>query len=235
MEVALACAVSFAAGLVQGALGLGFAILSVPILTVIDPTLTPIPQILIALPIVVYMAWREWDHVDMEGVWWIVAGRVPGAVIGAWLLAAVSGRSLDLIIAATVLGVVIVLATGWHVQLSHSTRFAAGFVAGIIGTTSAIGGPPIALLYSRSSAETLRSSLSAVFAIGIAINLIVLVAADRVSGSDLAIALLLLSPTALGVLSSRLVTGFLNGPALRVGVLGLSVGSAIALLVKTLA
>ncbi len=234
LDLVLAAAVTLLAAAIQGTVGLGFAVFSVPILTLIDPELTPIPQLFVALPISISAAWRERHHLDLSGLGWIVGGRIPGAMLGAWILQRVAEPTLDTVIALIVLGAVAALASGLTIRMNRSTRTAAGFASGFTGTTSAIGGPPIALLYQRSTSATIRSSLGTVFAIGIVINLAVLGASGAVEPMDLRLAGLLVLPALFGFAVSSKAKHLMEGPRIRQAILLVAAFAAVALLVRGL-
>jgi len=231
--IVIALTVTVAASALQGTIGFGFSVISVPILTLLYPGLTPIPQLLMVAPLTVFMALRERASLDLRGAGWIVAGRFPGAVIGAILLAKVSERALDGLIAGVVLAAVIALAIGFSIKLTPLNKFVAGVLSGISGTTSAIGGPPLALLYRNEAGATLRSSLAAIFTIGVAINLTTLGIAGQIHRQDLMTALLLVPAVAVGLFFSRYLTGRVEGAALRRGILVVSAFACVGLAVKT--
>jgi uncharacterized membrane protein YfcA len=233
--LAIAWLVCFLAALVQGSIGFGFAVLAVPLLTLIDPQLTPIPQLFLALPITVAAAWRERDHLELSGLGWIVAGRVPGSLVGAWILTRVSEQGIGLVIAAITLAAVLVVASGVAVPLTRTTRLAAGLASGFSGTTSAIGGPPVALLYQRSAGEVVRANLGAIFTIGLLINLAALFATGAVSPSDYRATGLLAAPVLAGFALSGRLARRLDPVKLRQAILALSGVAAVALLVDSLA
>jgi uncharacterized membrane protein YfcA len=126
-----ALVVTFVAAAIQGVVGMGFAMVSVPILALIDPSLAPVPQLLITLPLTVSMAWRERRHIQLSGVGWIIGGRIPGAVIGIGLLAVATQQTLDIAIALIVLGAVAIIASGFHVKRTPFSEFGAGLAAGL--------------------------------------------------------------------------------------------------------
>ena len=64
----LACLLTAFAATVQGTIGFGFAILSVPVLSLLDPALAPVPQLLIMWVMTFGMFWRERRDVDLRGV-----------------------------------------------------------------------------------------------------------------------------------------------------------------------
>lgn len=231
--IVIALIVTVAAATLQGTIGFGFSVISVPILTLLYPGLTPIPQLLMVAPMTIFMALRERSHLDLRGTGWIVAGRVPGAVIGAWLLASVSRRALDGLIAGIILTAVVVLAVGFSIKLTSTNKFIAGVLSGISGTTSAIGGPPLALLYRNEEGATLRSSLAAIFTIGVTINLTTLGIAGQIHRQDLTTALMLVPAVGVGLFFSRYLTGRVEGEALRRGILFVSALACIGLAIKT--
>ena len=92
------------AATVQGVVGIGFNVLAVPALLLIDPLLAPVPSLILAVPLTAWQLLRERGTIDRSGVWWIVAGRVPGGLLGLWLLFLLSDTALQVTIALIVLG-----------------------------------------------------------------------------------------------------------------------------------
>jgi len=234
LDMALAWIVTFGAAALQGSIGFGFAVLSVPLLTLVDPTLTPIPQIFLALPMAVAALWRERGRLDVTGIGWIVVGRIPGALLGAWILVRIDERLLSAIIAAVVLGAVVAIARGYTIRLDRRNRVIAGLVSGFTGTTAAIGGPPLALLYRDAEGGVIRSSLGAIFTIGVAINLTLLGVTGAITVHDVVVALALAPPMAAGFAVSGRLLHRVEGHAVRVGILVVSSLAAVALLAKVI-
>lgn len=233
-QLIAAFVVAFVSAVLQGSIGFGYAVLGVPLLTLIDPSFTPVPVLLVALPQTVAAAVRERGQLDVEGIGWIIGGRIPGALVGAWILTVVTEQVLDGIIAVIVLAAVLSLGLGVTIRLNAATRAAAGFASGFAGTTSAIGGPPIALLYRSAEAGTIRSSLGAVFTIGILINLAALWATGVIVAADFVAAGTLLAPTLAGFASSGWVKGRIPDDRVRAGILVLAALAAAGLLVNSL-
>ena len=94
-----ACAVILIAAALQGTIGFGFAVLSVPVMSLLDPALAPVPQLLLAIPLTLSVMWRERHAVDLRGAAWIVVGRIPGAALGVLLLKLTDARALDVALA----------------------------------------------------------------------------------------------------------------------------------------
>jgi uncharacterized membrane protein YfcA len=232
--IALALVITAIAALLQGTVGIGFAMVSVPLLALIDPRLAPVPQLLVALPLSLAIAWRERGSIELHGFWWIIVGRVPGAFIGLGLLAIATGRALDLFIGVVVVASTLVVARGVHVRRTSSAKFVAGVVSGTTGLVASIGGPPVALLYSSAEARTIRSTLASVFAIGLVLSLTFRSVSGNVVPSDLWVGAILLPAAALGYLLSSTMKDKMNASVARAGVLVISTLGGIALIFRAL-
>lgn len=231
--LAVAFVITVVAGLVQGTIGFGLAVVSVPVLSLLDRDLAPVPQLLIAFPMAVAMVWREWRHLDLSGVGWVLVGRVPGAFLGVVLLKAFSEASLDFLIAGLVLVGVVIFWSGVVVRLSPVTKLAAGVASGAMGLVASVGGPPLALLYRDVPGGTLRSSLNAIFAIGIVFSIVVRAATGEIAANDLKVAVFLLPAVFIGLWLSRFATERIEGPALKKAVLVVSALAASGLLLRS--
>jgi len=216
----------------QGSVGFGFAVLSVPILTLLDPNFVPVAPQIIALPMSVAALLRERGGLDMSGVGWIIVGRVPGALAAAAVLSFAVGRSLDFLIGGIVLVAVLILASGVRVPLNTTTRIAAGAFSGFSGTASAIGGPPVALLYRGQTGPTVRSTLGTIFSIGIVINLVILTVTGILDRDDIVTALILAPAATLGFAGSSLLHRRVEGRILSNGILVIATISAAGLLLR---
>lgn len=233
VELAVALVVMVLAAGVQSVIGFGLAVTSVPLLALLDPVLAPVPQLLVALPLSLAMVVRDRRHIDLAGVGWILAGRVPGAAIGFVMLVTFAARGLAIVIALFVLAIALVMASGVAIPRTPRTQFAAGTVSGIGGLVASIGGPPVALLYQDTRGGMLRSSLAAVFSIGIVVSIVLRIIAGRLLWAEVLVALTYLPAVWVGfVLAGRLLH-HVEGPRLRWTVLAVAGGSALVLLARS--
>lgn len=229
-----ALAVTFFAATIQGIVGVGFAMVSVPILALIDPSLAPVPQLLITLPLTVAMAWRERDHLALRGVGWVVAGRFPGALIGIGLLAVATQATLEIAIAVLVLVAAAIIASGFHVSRTAGTQFGAGLFSGVSGLVASIGGPPLALLYSKDEGAVVRSNLAAVFVIGLSITITARAISGNMAWGDVQTATVLFPALVAGYVTSLFVKDRWSQDGLRKAILVLSVFGAFGLILRVI-
>ncbi|PSV27563.1 MULTISPECIES: sulfite exporter TauE/SafE family protein [unclassified Photobacterium] len=159
----LAIAAIFVGSYVQTAIGFGLAIVSAPILIVYAPQYVPAPICLIALFISLLNALKHRSSIELGGLKMAILGRVPGSIAGAALLVYVSAHVLTLWIGLLVLLAVVVSILPYRIEPTPRRMVIAGFFSGLFGTSSAIGGPPMAILLQHQEANQLRGNLSAFF------------------------------------------------------------------------
>lgn len=230
--LAAAMVVTVIAAIVQGSIGLGFAVLSVPVLSLVAPALAPVPQLLLSVPLTVYMAWRERHAIQLRSMAWVLVGRIPGAALGMWLLTVASESALEATIGVVVLFGTLVSSTDLKIRRTPGTELTAGIVSGATGMISSIGGPPLALLYHDDKGEVLRANLAAIFAIGIFISVGGRAAVGKISMTDLEITAWLFVPLVIGLYFSRKLIKYFEGRALKIAVLILSALAALGLIVR---
>ncbi len=233
-ELFIGVGVVVIAAALQGSIGFGLAVLSVPILTVVNPVFTPIPTLILSFLVAVGTLLRERGDLDLEGLGWVITGRVPGAVLGAWVLSIATDRALGIVIGVVVLLAVAALASGLSVKLSRASRMIAGIISGFSGTSAGIGGPPLALLYGRQAGPVVRSTLGAIFTIGITVNLAILTLLGVLTATDIGVAVLLSPAVVVGFVISGRLRPHVDGERVRIGILIVSSIAALSLLVQSL-
>jgi uncharacterized membrane protein YfcA len=234
IELAVAIVVTALGALVQGTIGIGFGVVSVPILSLVNPILAPVPQLLLAVPLALSMAWRERTHIERGGVTWLLLGRIPGAVVGLGLLAVATERSLDLGIAMSVLIAVVILGAGLTVPRTRVTEFGTGIIAGVMGMIASIGGPPAALLFKDEKGPTVRSTLAMFFSVGLLVTVVARIAGGRITADDVTLALLLSPGLVAGYMASTSLRSRADGSTLRPAILAISSVAAAGLLIRAL-
>lgn len=234
IELVIALMVTAAGAAVQGTIGIGFGVLSVPILSLVNPVLAPVPQLLLAAPLAMSMAWRERTHIERRGVIWLLAGRIPGALLGLGLLAIATQRTLDLGIALSVLVAIAIMGTGVKVPRSRATEFGTGLLAGVMGMVASMGGPPAALLFKDTKGAIVRSTLAMFFSFGLMVTVAFRVAGGRITSDDLILTLLLLPGAIVGYLASYRLRSQADGSTIRLAIYAISTIAAVGLLLRAL-
>lgn len=220
---------------VQGSVGFGLNVVAAPIVALVEPLLVPVPLLVAALAMSVAVALREHTALVFDELGWALVGRVPGVLLGAVAVAALAKDDLAIVLGVSVLIGVGVSLAGWHVPIRRGTLVTAGVVSGFMGTSTSVGGPPMALLYQHGEGGTVRANLNGFFAVGVVMSLTVLALTAGITTSELWLSAAVVPPTLLGFAASNWTRHHVDRGRVRPLVLLVSAVSAAALLVHTMA
>ena len=179
MILLLVSAIIAAGSALQAAVGFGLGMVAAPVLMLLDPVFVPGPILGSSMLLMILVAYRERKSIDLKGLQYAVIGRAVGTAPATYLIAVASQRFFDLIFGATVVFAVIVSWLGKHFHLTKQRALVAGILSGFMGTTSSIGGPPVALLYQHGEPERVRGTLAGFFIFGTFISILGLALAGR--------------------------------------------------------
>ena len=187
----------------QSLAGVGMALIAAPILVLIEPNFLPAPILALGcfLSLLNTVNYRHKLHLGNTQI--ALIGRVPGSVLGVYLLTLLPLEFFYLVFSIFVVLSVLLTYRDIRVSPSSCNLFIAGFFSGLMGTTTSVGGPPIALAYQNSSPEKARAELGLFFLVGTIISLTLLWIADNISYHQIQLTLPLLPAILLGFLLSR--------------------------------
>jgi uncharacterized membrane protein YfcA len=220
--------------LVQGGVGFGALLIAAPLLVIIDACLVPGPALVSGLVLSLLVGWRDRSDLDWPSLGWALGGRVPGAAVGALILANLPASGVELLIGASVLLGVFSSASPKRISPTPVALGSAGFLAGIMGTATAIGGPPIALVYQHQPGSQLRATLSAFFLIGGALSAIALALVGRLGAHEIGMGLWLIPGTLVGYAASTHLARLIDRGYTRRAVLGLCTAVGLVLILRVL-
>ena len=150
-------------GVIQASVGLGFALIAIPLIALIEPAFIPGPIILAGMVMVVLIAGRNWSTIDRGEIAIGVGGLAAGTVLGAaglWLIPPAWSRpAFGLMI---IVAVVVSLAAP-PLRLTRANLLAAGAASGVMGTMVGLHGPPLGLVYQYEDPARARVMLSTFF------------------------------------------------------------------------
>ncbi len=218
-EALTAAFLIFVGSFVQTAIGFGLAIVAAPLLFLVSPDYVPAPICLVALFISLLNAFKHRASVEIGGLKMALIGRVPGSIAGGLLLVMVSTDLLALWLGFLVLFAVAVSLLPIRVEPTPMRMGIAGFFSGFFGTSSAIGGPPMALLLQHQEANQLRGNLSAFFVFSSIISLIVQMPAGFLTLHHLWITVPLIPAAWVGYKLAMMTTQSLPKEKIRTGAL----------------
>ena len=226
---------AFVGALVQGSIGFGLNLIVAPTIAVFVPEALPAAAIILALPMTLGSAWREFTHIDRSAILWTTLGRLPGIAVGLWIVIRLDAEALATATGAMVLFAVVMSVSSPRIPITPATQAAAGWLGGVMGTSSSIGGPPLALLYQHSPGPVVRSTLGAAFLVGTGFSFGALLVAGEVGALHWRIGLALVPAVLAGLFASRAFHGWLDRGWLRPCVLALCGLAGAAVVVDGLA
>jgi uncharacterized membrane protein YfcA len=204
------CAVVLAASAVQGTVGFGFALFTVPLLGFVIDTKD---AVVIASTIGVLgstaLAVHERRHCDRPAATRMIAGAAMGAPLGLAVITVTPERGLRAALA--IMLILFLVATLTHFELRRASPridVIAGIVSGVLGTSLSTNGPPlVAVLHGRRlEPAVFRATLSLVFAVSGIIATVLFAGAGRFDHHNL---------TAIAICLPALAAGYAVGHAGR--------------------
>ena len=231
-QYVLAVLVVAVGAMIQGSLGFGLGLVSAPALALIDATFIPGPLLLVGVAVTLTVFLRDRGAVDWKGMKWAIFGRVVGTIAGGWAVVAFSKDAVIVLVAVLVLAGVLMTSVGWKIKTNRITLSTAGIVSGVMGTLTSVGGPPMALVYQRETAQKLRATLAGFFLVGATFSLLTLAVSGGMSQHDFALGALMLPGYVIGMIANRWASRFLDKGYSRVAVLTFSALSSIVLLLE---
>ena len=234
LEIALAVTTIAVGALLQGSVGFGLAMVAAPVLVLIDPRFVPAPLLFGSLSLTALMAYRDRAGIDFFGLQWALLGRLGGTAVGLYALTRLPSDRFIFAFGVLVLLAVGLSVSGLHLRPTRRTLVSAGIVSGFMGTTTSIGGPPIALVYQHAPGPKLRGTLAGFFISGVSISLVALAAIGRLGTTELWLAAMLQPGVVVGFAVSNRLIGSLNPARLRPAVLTVAAAMAIVVILKEL-
>ncbi len=232
----LICALAVIVGtVIQKLAGAGFGMIAAPTMTIVAPEWVPGTILLLGVLSGIGSFLGARDAVVRSDLPPGFAGRLLGAVFAAFIASAVVGTDLlPIIVALVVLFAVALTLAGLSIAITPATLFGAGVTAGIMGTLTGIGAPPMAILYSGVESRRSAATQNAFFGFGMIVSIGALVFAGLIRAPHLALAATLVPLVLLSLLAVRPLVSRFERRSIRPWALGLAALSALILLLKSI-
>jgi len=150
----------------QAVSGFGFALIGAPLVALlVGPHDAVVGLTMIGIVLVSQLTLRSRGHVEWPVVLVVTAPAILGMPFGLLVLERADERTLTAIIAIVVIAFAILLWRGLRVPPNRITHGIAGFVAGVLSTSTSTSGPPIVIALSGRglTPSAFRGTISAIF------------------------------------------------------------------------
>lgn len=217
------------AAFLQASVGVGFAMIAVPLLLLMDPALVPVPVLTAMILLSTVMLVRERSAFDRHGTLALMPGLMAGVIVAVVFLPLLPAN-MD-----AVFGMIVIAAVAWSVfgpviTITRPVLFIAGTVAGAMGTVSGLHGPALALAYQNYPPGKARATIAGIFVIASVLSIAALLLTGEADSRALITGIWLIPGTLLGFAA----TFILPRPAPRLArnaMLTVAFISALALLI----
>lgn len=229
----IAIAIETLGATVQGVFGFGINLIAAPLLVLVDPHFAPAPVVLASLVGSALVSVRERGTIDRPSVVWALGGRVPGTLLGAWVVLAAAGARFRPVVGVVVLAAVALTILGRTVRRTRQTLIGVGMVSGVMNMVAGLGGAPFGLVCHDLPGPVLRPTLALYVLIGGTLSGLALLVVGQVGAESLRLTAVLVP----GVLVGFGLSGFLvpladRKAAARPGILAIATAGAIAAIVR---
>ncbi|MFO7966550.1 MAG: sulfite exporter TauE/SafE family protein [Archaeoglobaceae archaeon] len=160
--------VVFLAGLTQGVTGFGFALVSAPIMVIFFSPKVVVPIVVtygVLISLVIVVECRRW--LDLRRILPLMISGLAGIPVGVYLLAVLEGGTLKVLIGAVITLFALAILTGFQKPVENEKLAfgPVGFLSGVLGGSTSMGGPPAVLFFANQGVEkqTFRANLVAYF------------------------------------------------------------------------
>lgn len=230
----LANLVVLAGSCLQGVAGYGIGTLAAPLLFLISPMFIPAPLTLNAGVLTVLMLVRNRTSLQIREVRYAIGGGLIGAVLAGFTLTVITARGFELIFGTLILLAVALSVAGLKPRLNPRNSVIAGTASAYMGTITAVGGPPIAMIYQNEKGPLVRANMSAFFLFANVFVLATLVLSGYLGVPELWLFVATMPGVFIGFWLSAGLVNRLPFEALRPIILGIAAVAGLAALIRGL-
>ncbi len=232
LQIILANLALIAGACLQGVAGYGIGTLSAPLVFLISPLFLPGPMIINAVLLNVLMLVRNRASLSFRPVRYAIGGNVVGTVLAGLTLLVLSARGFDLAFGGLILLAVGLSVAGLKPALNERNSLIAGGASGYMGTITAVGGPPMGLIYQNEAGPRVRANLAAFFLFASLASILVLLPTGFLGLRELKLVAVSFPGVLIGFWLSGFLVNRLPFGAMRPIILGIAALAGAAAIVR---
>lgn len=164
--VILSLFVVFAAAIIQGITGFGFALLAVPLLSLfINPIKSVTPMVVIfSLVTNILIIYKSRKHIELKRIYFLIIFGVIGTPLGTYLLLVIKAETLKIIVGLIIIVTAVAMAKDYKIKIKNEriSFLIVGMLSGLLNGSTALSGPPVVLFLSNQGVDkdVFRANLS---------------------------------------------------------------------------
>lgn len=202
-ELLLCCGVVIFASVLQVSIGMGFGMLASPLIALVKPELVPGSILAMGLFVAFSGAWQERKNILTQELKLGVGGRIIGSLMAFVLLLFIPDvESFFIVFGVVMLIAICMTAYGRKITFTDKNLLGLSVVSGLMGSITAVGAPPMAIIYHDRDPSIVRPTLNAFFFSGSVLGLVSLGFSGWISLQDFVAAIIFLPAMFFGILIS---------------------------------
>lgn len=218
----------------QSMTGFGLAVITAPILVILNPNFLPVPLLALGCVLSLLNCIRYRQQLNFNNIKIALIARIPGSVLGVFLLALLPPIVFSVSFSFFIILSVLLTYRRINIHRCKRNLVLAGFFSGLMGTTTSVGGPPIALIYQNSKLSIVRAELGLFFLIGTLVSLVMLFMSGNISYAQVQLTLPLIPAILIGFGLSFYLDKYLGQRYLKPCIAILSLASCALILLKAI-
>lgn len=162
--IVLGLLIVFIASVAQGLTGFGFALIAVPLLSLLLPFDQVVP-VVVSLGLItnVLMLFKLYRDVELRKIWLLLVFGFVGIPIGGYMLLAVPANILQLIVSILVLvfAILLLMRISYPIRNEYVAFPFVGLLSGVLNGSISVSGPPLVLFLANQGkdVDVFRSNL----------------------------------------------------------------------------
>ena len=176
---------------------------------------------------------RDRAHLQFNQVSWAMVGGFIGIVLAGLMLKVTSKDQFELAFGLLILFGVLISVLGFVPKVNKITNAIAGFTSGFMGTITAVGGPPMALLYQHGDIKNIKANLTAFFLFLNIVAIITLALIGEITVNTFISVAIALPGLAIGFYISTKAHNIVKAHLIRRWILALSTITSLISIVKS--
>ena len=226
--------VLFAGAFVQSSVGFGINVIAGPAVVILAPDLMPGALVLNGFILPTIQLVRDGVDIHWRPLGWTVLARAVTTPMGVWLVLVLNKAWLGFM-----LGMLILMTAGLSVRRvdvrpTRRNALVAGALSGVTGSSAAVGGPFVALLFQHERPDRLRSTLALSFLAGGTLSILGLVPSGQLDWSHVRAAAIWAPFVLAGYLAAGPARKLLDEARMRAAVLAFCAIAGVVLIVRAL-
>ena len=210
--------------------GIGLGLIAGPLLFLINPAFVPTSILVSGFVLSCLVVYKSRHNLGWQRILPAIVARIPGSWFGAILLTLISTRMLAIFFGCALLFATLLSWKTVTLKTNRLNLMIGGFFSGVIGTSTSVGGPPIALVYQQQTRHQTRNELAVFFLIGTPVSLLMLWLEGRINQQQIELTTMLLPGVLVGYSVAKRFEEKINIQSAKPALLVISALSALVVI-----